>query len=75
MKISSKYIWDYDTEKLDLTNRVVLRWYLSRMVNCGQWNNIDARLLKENIDELDINPTLKIMLNTYYADKKSKNCS
>ncbi len=72
MKVKTKYIWDYDTKRIDLNNREVLKWYLSRQVNTGQWREIDKNLLQKHLSELDIDSTLKKMFQKYYADKRTK---
>ena len=75
MKINQKYIWDYDTKSLDLKNPKVLIWYLSRKINFGDWQSLDSKLVEQNLDDLDIDPTLKKMLKNYYAYKRTKNYS
>lgn len=75
MITGTKHIWDYDTKSIDLKNPRVLLWHLSRQVNTGQWQEIDKRLLEENLEKLDIDPTQKLMLRRYYADKRTKKSS
>ena len=75
MKIDQKYIWDYDIKSLDLKNPEVLKWYLSRKINFGDWRSLDSKIVEQNLDYLDIDPTLKRMLKNYYAYKRTKNYS
>lgn len=75
MKVDKKYIWDYDPKTIDLKNPAVLRWYLARKINFGDWKSLDDKLLEENLNQLDIDPTLKQMLKKYYANKRTKNNS
>lgn len=72
MKVDKKYIWDYDTKMLDLENPAVLRWYLARKINFGDYKSLDSRILEENLSKLDIDPTLKIMIKKFYVDKRAK---
>ena len=72
MKIETKFIWDYDTTKLDLADEQVLLWYLARQINTGQWQKIDREKLQKNYQKLQIDPTLKKMLKKYYALKRTK---
>lgn len=69
MKLNSKYIWDYDAKSLDLKNPRVLKWYLARKVNFGDWQSIDHHLLQKYLPQLDIDPTLKKMLRTYFKSR------
>ena len=73
MKIDTKYIWDYDIKSTDLKNPAVLRWYLSRQINFGNWKNLDSSLVEKHLNRLDIDPTMKKMLKNYYAHKRTKN--
>ena len=75
MKIDQKYIWDYDIKSLDLKNPEVLKWYLARKINFGDWRSLDSKIVEQNLDYLDIDPTLKRMLKNYYAYKRTKNYS
>lgn len=75
MEANQKYIWDYEVKKADLKNPAVLRWYLARKVNFGDWKSIDTVKLEKNLNNLEIDPTLKKMLSKYYALKSTKNYS
>ncbi|TSC94942.1 MAG: Uncharacterized protein Athens101428_67 [Candidatus Berkelbacteria bacterium Athens1014_28] len=72
MKVDKKYIWDYDIKTLDLKNPLVLRWYLARKVNFGDYKSLDSSVLKKNLSKLDIDPTLKMMISKYYVNKRTK---
>lgn len=72
MKIDQKYIWDYDIKSLDLKKPEVLKWYLSRKINFGDWQSLDSNLVEKFLNNLDIDPTLKRMLKNYYAYKRTK---
>ncbi|MBU2595857.1 hypothetical protein KJ713_03445 [Patescibacteria group bacterium] len=75
MKPDKKYIWDYDLESIDLRKKAVLRWYLSRKINFGDWGSLKSKLVEKNLDYLEIDPTLKQMLKKYYVFKRTKNNS
>jgi hypothetical protein len=62
MKLSRKYIWDYDIKKSDFFKPTVLRWYLERKIEHGDWGVLDKRILKEHLPKLKINPYLKQIL-------------
>ncbi len=72
MKVDGKYIWDYDIKTLDLDIPAVLRWYLARKVSFGDFKSLDSDILEKNISKLDIDPTLKSMIEKYYANKRAK---
>lgn len=73
MKVDTKYIWDYDPKTIDLNKPSVLRWYISRKINFGDWGSLDTKLIEQHLDQLEIDPTLKLMLGKYYANKRAKN--
>ncbi|TSC90999.1 MAG: hypothetical protein CEN92_341 [Candidatus Berkelbacteria bacterium Licking1014_96] len=75
MKPDKKYIWDYDLKSIDLKNKRILRWYLSRKINFGDWESLKSELIKKHLDYLEIDPTLKQMLKKYYASKKAEDNS
>ena len=73
MKPDQKYIWDYDLKSIDLRKKAVLRWYLARKINFGDWESLKSKLVEKNLNYLKIDPTLKFMLKKYNASKnKSK---
>jgi hypothetical protein len=65
MKLVQKYIWDYDTKKLDLSNPIVLIWYLERKIEHGDWEALDRKTLKKYFSKLQINPYLKHILKKF----------
>jgi len=65
MKLSRKYIWDYDVKKLDLKNPKVLIWYLQRKIEYGDWEALDRKTLKKYLPKLKINPHLKEILRNF----------
>lgn len=65
MKLSKKYIWDYDVEKLDLSKPEVLLWYLKRKIEYGDWEALDRETLKKYLPKLKINPYLKRILKNF----------
>lgn len=75
MEIDKKYIWDYDVKSINLKKPAVLRWYLSRKINFGDWKSLDSKLVEKNLGSLTIDPQLKIMLKKFYAQKRTRNNS
>lgn len=59
MKISKKYIWDYDTKHINLQDKKVLLWYIQRKAEYGEWKSLDKKILKRNLRNLRLNPYLK----------------
>ena len=47
MKLTQKYIWDYDITKMDLKNPDVLIWYLQRKIEYGDWGVLDRKTLRK----------------------------
>ena len=65
MKANNKYIWDYNVNKLDLSNPKVLIWYLERKITYGDWGSLDKKNLKKYLPKLKINPYIKYILNNF----------
>ena len=65
MKLTEKYIWDYDIKKMDLSNPKVLIWYLQRKIECGDWEVLDKKTLKNYLPKLKINLYLKQILRNF----------
>lgn len=65
MKLTKDYIWDYDVKKLDLSNPEVLKWYLKRKIEYGDWEVLDKETLKQYLPKLKINPYLKQILRNF----------
>lgn len=65
MKKTKKYIWDYNVDKMDLSDPVVLKWYLERKIEYGDWEVLDRKTLKKYLPKLNINPYLKQILNNF----------
>lgn len=65
MKLTKKYIWDYDIKNLNLKNPQVLIWYLQRKIEYGDWEAIDKKTLKKYLHQLKIDPYLKKILEKF----------
>lgn len=65
MKLTKKYIWDYDVKSLDLKKPEVLRWYLQRKIEYGDWEVLDRKTLKKYLPQLNINPYVKEILQDF----------
>jgi len=64
-KQKSKIIWDYDVKKMDLSNPKVKIWYLNRKLQFGDFFGLKKNDLKKYLSKLDINPSLKELLQNY----------
>ncbi|MBU1778498.1 hypothetical protein KJ992_02460 [Patescibacteria group bacterium] len=65
MKLTQKYIWDYDVKKLDLKKQDTLFWYLKRKIEHADWSVLDKKTLKQYLPKLDINIYLKQILKNF----------
>jgi len=76
MKLTDKYIWDYDVKSLDLSNPKALIWYLERKIEYGDWEVLDRKTLKKYLSKLNINTYLKQILRDFlkkYFRKETQN--
>lgn len=65
MKKTQTYIWDYDIKSLDLSQKEVLFWYLTRKIEYGDWKSLDKRILTKYLPKLKIDPYLKKILRNF----------
>jgi len=59
--------WDYDLKKADLKNPKILLWYLNRKLKFGDLAGIKKVDLKKYFSKLEINSSLKELLQNYLA--------
>jgi len=64
-QINKKIFWDYDVEKIDLNNPKVKIWYLNRRLQFGDLLGLRKTDLKKYLPKLDINPSLRELLQNY----------
>ena len=64
--------WDYNTKKMDLNNPLVKVWRLNRQLQFGNLSGIKKKDLKKYLPLLEINPSLKELLQNYLS-KYGKN--
>ena len=64
-KKEKKIFWDYDLNKMDLSNSKIMVWYLSRKIRFGDLSGITKPNLKKYLPKLDISPSLRQLLKKY----------
>jgi len=67
MRIIDKTVWDYQIKKKDLKDPKILKWYLERKINFGDWSGVKAKELKKYLAHLKIDSSLKKLLIEYFA--------
>lgn len=65
MRPTKKYIWEYDVSNLNLSDPEVLRWYLERKIQFGDWSALNKQILKKQLPYLKIDKYLKIILSDF----------
>lgn len=63
MRKSQRGFWETDVRTLDLTKPRVLRAYLERKIAVGDWTSLDRRTVLAHLDELNIDPHLRGVLD------------
>lgn len=48
----------------------VLKWYLKRKIDFGDWEALDRKILLQYLPKLDIDQTLKTLLARFLKDEK-----
>lgn len=64
-KADKKIFWDYDLNKIDLSKPKIKAWFLSRKLRFGNLRDISKKDLKKYLPKLEINPSLKELLQNY----------
>lgn len=57
--------WDYDLNKADFSDPKVKIWYLNRKLQFGDFSGITKKDLKKYLPSLDIDASLKELLQNY----------
>lgn len=57
--------WDYNLDKIDLSQSQAKIWYLNRKLQFGDLSGITKRDLKKYLPQLNINLSLKELLQNY----------
>lgn len=68
-KQTYKIFWDYDVRKMDLGNPKVKIWYLNRKLLFGDLFGLKKKDLKKYLPKLDINPSLRELLQNYLKSR------
>ncbi|TSC95168.1 MAG: hypothetical protein CEN87_180 [Parcubacteria group bacterium Licking1014_1] len=64
-KKEKQIFWDYDLNKINLSNPKIMVWYLSRKLRFGDLSRITKKELKKHLPKLDVSPSLKELLNNF----------
>lgn len=63
MKKNKKFIWDYDISAMNFSDPETIKWYLKRKIDFCDWKSIDLKTLRKYLPELNIDPTMKMLLS------------
>ena len=65
IKKSQKGIWETDVKTINLSNRKVLKWYLERKIEVGDWKALDRATLARMIGKLSIDTRVKALVKDF----------
>lgn len=65
LKKSQKGIWETDVRTLNLSNPKVLKWYLERKIEVGDWKAMDRATLSRILKKLSIDSRVKALLQDF----------
>lgn len=68
MKGSQKGIWETDVKTINLSNPKVLKWYLERKIEVGDWRALDRQTLARMLGKLSIDVRIKELLHSFIKD-------
>lgn len=62
---SQKGIWETDVKTINLSNPKVLRWYLERKIEVGDWKALDRATLARMLGKLSIDIRIKELIKNF----------
>lgn len=65
IKKSQKGIWETDVKTINLSNPKVLKWYLERKIEVGDWRALDRSTLARMLGKLSIDRHIKTLLRDF----------
>lgn len=69
-KTEKAVFWDYHLNRTNLVNPKIKSWYLNRKLRFGDFSGLTKKELKKYLPKLDINPSLKELLQNYLKNSK-----
>jgi len=67
IKKSQKGIWETDVKTINLSNPKVLKWYLERKIEVGDWGAFDRMTLARMLGKLSIDIRVKSLLRDFLS--------
>lgn len=67
LKKSQKGIWEMDVKTINLSNPKVLKWYLERKIEVGDWKALDRVTLARMLGKLSIDIRVKKLLRDFLS--------
>lgn len=65
MKKTQRGIWESKISDLDLEKPAVLKFYVERKINAGDWSALDRQTIASVLPQLKINPYLRRILENF----------
>lgn len=65
IKKSQKGIWETDVKTINFSNPKVLKWYLERKIEVGDWKALDRATLARMLKKLSIDGHVKALLRDF----------
>jgi hypothetical protein len=67
IKKSQKGIWETDVKTINLSKPKVLKWYLERKIEVGDWNVLDRATLTRMLPRLSVDAHVKGLLRNFLS--------
>lgn len=65
IKKSQKGIWETNVRTINLSNSKVLKWYLERKIEVGDWKALDRATLARMLGRLSIDASIKGLIKDF----------
>ena len=68
IKKSQKGIWETNVKMINLSNPKVLKWYVERKIEVGDWKALDRATLARMLEKLSIDIHVKELLRDFLSN-------
>lgn len=65
IKRSQKGIWETDVKTINLSSPKVLKWYVERKIDVGNWKALDRTTLAQMLGRVSIDTRVKALLRDF----------
>lgn len=65
LRKSQKGIWETNVKTINLSNPKVLKWYVERKIEVGDWKALDRSTLAHMLGKISIDTHVKVLIRDF----------